>query len=228
MEILKFEQFNEAIIDYESKSNDEFIDELNLIRGGIEFKKLQEIGEKYGIEIVDYDTFYEELPDENEKNCAPPFRFGMPVVLVNPVTIKPRIVLGERSIRPDEKIRLDRRNIEHFKHTLKHETIHTKQISKMKKYVNPTMSPGDDAYFKDKQEVMALSQSITDMIINKPTLDPFGRKERQVRTMAGAMKDLKYNPLYNDIKRKVDRKTLGRYKKYIYLYLKKELEKEKK
>jgi hypothetical protein len=61
---------------------------------------------------------------------------------------------------------------------------------------------------------MAFAQTISDMIM---TFRPKNIEE--------AKKELKFNHLWNDIKRNVDDKTKKRYLKYIYLYLEKELQK---
>jgi hypothetical protein len=70
------------------------------------------------------------------------------------------------------------------------------------------------SYFADKDEIMAFAQTISDMIM---TFRPKNIEE--------AKKELKFNHLWNDIKRSIDDKTKKRYLKYIYLYLEKEFEK---
>lgn len=228
MKILKLSEFNEAVVDYKSKENDAFIKELrDIISNGrsnfrmgppsaeIEFKTLQDIGKKYDIEIVDYDTFFDELP-EGEKEVAPAFPGGRPIPMTNPVSGKKRIVLGDRrKMPPGSNIVINIMDVDFFEHALKHEQVHIGQISKMKIEDSPNpVRPGGNSYFRDKKEIMALSQSISDMIL----------KDKSITNLQLAMVSLRKNPLYNDIVRNgLDRKTLGRYKKYIYLYLKNEL-----
>jgi hypothetical protein len=68
------------------------------------------------------------------------------------------------------------------------------------------------AYFSNKDEIMAFSQSIADQLI-----------AMGARTPQEAIKQLSSLRLYLDIKRNVDSRTLKRYHKYIYLYLEEEL-----
>ena len=68
-------------------------------------------------------------------------------------------------------------------------------------------------YFSNKEEIMAFSQSICDMIMR---FNP--------KSMESAIKLLNRNPLFLDIKKSVDNNILNRYKKYVFLYLEKEFE----
>jgi hypothetical protein len=70
-------------------------------------------------------------------------------------------------------------------------------------------------YFSNKDEVMAFSQSISDMIMG-----------RGPKNLKDAIQRIKNNELYNDIKKHVDEEILKRYQKYIFLYLEKEFENE--
>ena len=62
---------------------------------------------------------------------------------------------------------------------------------------------------------MAFSQSIADLLINMD----------RGRDINDCLSKINKNPLYQDIKKYVDEKTLKRYHKYIYLYLEMEFEK---
>ena len=68
-------------------------------------------------------------------------------------------------------------------------------------------------YFSNKEEIMAFSQSISDMLMK---LNP--------KNIKSALMLLNRNQLWNDIKEVVDKDVLQRYQKYIYLYLEKEFE----
>jgi hypothetical protein len=222
-------RFNEAIIDYKSDSIKSFYDEcleaiqkdesektepVDKTKGLKSFYKkpgmifppqMKEIGEKCGIEVVDYETFYSELSDDNKKTAPPR---GVPAfALVNPDTNKPRVVLSTGHV--------DKRLLDHIYHMLKHENIHIGQKSRSGgKGPGEGMNPLDrKAYFSNKDEIMAFSQSISDMLMGSNPKD-----------FKSAMMGLNRNPLWNDIKRAVDNDVLQRYKKYIYLYLEKEFE----
>lgn len=214
----QFRKTNEAIVDYHSENIDNFYQEIVEIlnqrlnvgrqsgwgRSEIFFDQIVEIGKKNDVDVVDYRTFYNELP-EHDKRTAPPQ--GVPCfALVNPNNHKPRVVINVPSI--------DRRMLDHIYHMLKHENIHVGQIAR-KKIIRPRMiNPNDrKAYFSDKDEVMAFSQSIVDMLMSQHNIQNYEQLKAR----------LKYNQLYNDIKRSVDTKTLNRYHKYIYLYFEKEL-----
>lgn len=209
MRILKF---NEAIVDWETDNIKGFYqDLLDIISNErrVDFDKVKSIGDKYDVEIVDYDTFHSELPNDEMRKDAPP-KGAIPVFgLVNPVTHKARLVL--------QVPQLDRGLLQMAYHMLKHENIHVGQM-KRKKDKSKGEFLGDirdlKAYFSNKDEVMAFSQSVVDMIMDK-----------NPKSFEEAKDELKSVRLWSDIKRHVDDKTKKRYIKYIYLYLEKEFEK---
>lgn len=204
-------KFNEAIIDWETDNIKSFYEESKSLideKKYITRDELNDIGKKHGVEVVDYDTFFSELPEEH-KETAPPK--GVPVFgLVNRKTDKPRLVIQSN--------RIDNRILDQAYHYLKHENIHVGQISRKSDHIKKGEFMGDvsdkESYFADKDEIMAFAQTISDMIM---TFRPKNIEE--------AKKELKFNHLWNDIKRNVDDKTKKRYLKYIYLYLEKELQK---
>jgi hypothetical protein len=204
-------KFNEAIIDWETDNIKSFYEESKSLideKKYISRSELNDIGKKQGVEVVDYDTFFSELP-ESHKETSPPE--GIPVFgLVNRKTDKPRLVI--------QSDKIDNRILDQAYHYLKHENIHVGQISRKSDHIKKGEFMGDvsdkESYFADKDEVMAFAQTISDMIMNfKP------------RNIEEAKKELKFNHLWNDIKRNIDDKTKKRYLKYIYLYLEKEFEK---
>ena len=129
-------RFNEAIIDYKSDNIEGFYNDcLDKVKEDEESKKqsskkqyltkpglilpkeMKEIGVKYEIEVVDYNTFFNELSDDNKKGAPPR---GVPAfALVNPDTNKPRVVYGVEFISKDI--------LDHIHHMLKHENIHIGQ-----------------------------------------------------------------------------------------------------
>lgn len=169
---------------------------------GISLEEAAEVGSKCGVEVVDYDAFYRELP-ESDKKTAPPRNIPA-FALRNPVTGVPRVVLN---------VPIDERLLDHIYHMLKHETIHIKQASK-RTYNKGLPDPNNQKdYFSDTDEIMAFSQSITDELINQVGCTG----------IRNAISKLHRSRLYSDIKKSVSKDVLNKYHKYIYLYLEKEL-----
>ena len=207
-------RFNEAIVEWETDNIKSFyqelkdkLDNLPRLKYTLSFDDIKEVGEKYDIEVVNYDTFLNDLPTEQMKADAPPK--GVPAFgLVNPVTHKARLVINTNTI--------DKRLLDFIYHMLKHENVHVGQKSR-KKDKNAGEYLGDVSktkeYFSNKDEVMAFAQSVSDMVM-----------DRNPKTMEEAIKMIERTPLWRPIQT-VDEKTKKRYKKYIYLYLEKEFEK---
>ena len=192
----------EKIIDWRDQGIDEFREDVIAQRLPIFFDELVRIGTAHGIEIVDYETFYRELPDEH-KASAPPR--GVPAfATVNPETFRPRVIINVP--------RIDQRLFDYIMHMLKHEMVHVGQWSRRSVHQAGPNPMDRAAYFSNKDEIMAFSQSIVDQLI-----------AMGARTPQEAIKQLSSLSLYLDIKRNVDSRTLKRYHKYIYLYLEEEL-----
>jgi len=209
--------FIEAIVDWETDNIKSFYEEAkNSMNVFITFNNLKEIGDKYDIEVVDYDTFYSELPSDKMREDAPK-KGQMPLFgLSNPVTHKIRIVMCVSKINS--------RDLDFAYHMIKHENIHVGQKKRKKSSDAPAEYLGDTKnrkeYFSNKDEIMAFAQSISDMIM-----------DQKPNTLKDAIKLLNSNRLWNnDIKwlsytKKIDIDIVNKYKKYIYLYLEKEFEK---
>ena len=205
-------KFNESIVDYDTENIRSFYNELSEIvkkKRIVTFQELVESGNRNDIEVVNYETFYNELPTDKIREDAPPkdiSAFG----LVNPNTHKARLVVNVPA--------MDKGLLDFCYHMLKHENIHVGQMSR-KKDKSKGEFLGDmsnrKAYFSNKDEVMAFSQSISDMIM--------GNKPKSVKDGISMLKSI---PLYNSIKKYVDKDILNRYNKYIFLYLEKEFEKK--
>lgn len=203
-------RFNEAIVDWESDNLKAFYEEAkkSLKKDSISFEELVAIGNKNDIEIVNYDTFYSELPNDKMRNDAPPKQipfFG----LCNQVTGKLRLVV--------QVPKIDSRGLAFAYHMMKHENIHVDQKRRKKSKDAPGEYLGDigdtKAYFSNKDEIMAFAQSVSDMVM-----------DQKPKTLEDAIKMIDRTPLWRPIQ-SVDDKTKKKYKKYIYLYLEKEFEK---
>jgi len=203
--------FNEAIVDWETDNIRNFYNELSdkLSLSNITFKDIKEVGDKNDIEVVDYNTFLEELPNDKMRKDAP--SKNIPVfALVNPVTDKARIVLNVEIV--------NKKLLDFIYHMLKHENVHigqrkNKADKSRGEYLGDIRNTKD--YFSNKDEVMAFAQSVSDMVMD---MNPI--------SMEVAVKMITKTPLWKAIK-STDNKTQNRYKKYIYLYLEKEFEKKK-
>lgn len=209
-------RFNEAIVDWETDNIKSFYQELNdrldnlpKLKYSLSFDDIKEVGDKYDIEVVDYQSFLNDLPTEKMKKDAPPR--GVPAFgLVNPVTHKARLVINVSMI--------DKRLLDFIYHMLKHENVHVGQKSRKNdksagEYLGDVTKTKE--YFSNKDEVMAFAQSVSDMVM-----------DQNPKTMEQAIKMIERIPLWRPIQT-VDEKTKKRYKKYIYLYLEKEFEKRK-
>jgi hypothetical protein len=204
-------KFNEAIVDYKNEDVDDLMAEINTYPRHHRFQlsDLARLGTEYNIEIVDYDTFYRDLP-QRDKATAPP-RHAQFFALVNPVSKRPRIVLN----LPMPFIPKDFFDQVPLSDILKHEQIHVGQQSRRPNVDMSLPEPTNKkAYFSNKDEVMAFAFSVAKEIVS---MFP------EVRTPKEGFDKLIENPrrfrLYGDIKENTDEETLKRYHKYIYLYL---------
>jgi len=170
-----------------------------------------EIGDKYGVCFMDYDTFHNVLSEVDKKNAPPKGRvpfFGF----YDSKSKKPCIVFDVMPVAAILKFEL--KMIEEM---LEHESVHTQQDERSAvEYKLPNVNPSTQRslYFSDKNEIMAFSQSIA--------RDLYRRKS----TLSDMEKNLEYNRLYNDISHSVDDVVLKRYHKYIYMYLSEYLDKK--
>lgn len=165
------------------------------------------IGSKYGVIFKSYNDFYESLP-EHLKHTAPPS--NTPIFGLLDENNKINVVLGMPKITLYD--------INFISHIIQHESVHKGQEERRNKSVKYTLPDPKDSksYFSTKDEIMAFSQSIIDMMLSREGF----RDISQLRSL------LKRNPLYNDIKKAVDEDVLKRYNKYIYQYAEQYLNKE--
>ena len=152
----------------------------------------------HDVKFKRYEDFYGALPD-NLKHTAPPRNtplFGF-IDDENNVTI----VLNIPGI--------GFRELGFISHMIQHESIHKGQWER-RPNVEYTLPDANDRgkYFSNKDEIMAFSQSIIEMMMS----------QQRIREMSQLGTLLKSNPLYNDIKRVVSDDVLKKYNKYIYQY----------
>ncbi len=193
------------------------------------YDDLIKYGEENEFDVVEYDEFYESLP-EGDKGTAPPKRNGPPFfALFHPVRKKPMFVVSDRRFfepfempppppgmggfpmrgmgrmrnmpppRPPYK--------EIVNDIMGHEMIHKEQSGRRKiEYALPSPT-NKNKYFSNKDEIMAFSWTIANEI------------SRGSNSIKDSLKKLKFNKIWIDIERYCDEKIENRYKKYIYLYL---------
>ena len=161
----------------------------------------------FGVFFVTYDEFYDQLPEEL-KHTAPPR--GIPLFGHVDANNNIKIVVSIPFIGV--------RELPFIHHMIQHESIHTGQWGKRAGRVEWTLPNPKDrkAYFSDKDEIMAFSQSIVDLLITNQNVKDLGEVPQQ----------LERNRLWNDIKSQVDDDVKRRYLKYIYEYAKNYLDSE--
>lgn len=198
----------EAIIDWQGHGMEELTDALtdpNL--RGIGFEELRSMAAPYGVEVVRYDRFIRELPAENRESAPPP---SAPFfALINPETERPRLVINVPMLFARE-----RREIAKM---LKHELIHMGQLNR--RPVGMSVGGWDVSdqgeYLSNKDETMAFAHSVVDDLISMGA-----------RTVEEGVRMLPTSRMWQWIKDNASEAALKRYRKYVYLYLKLELEGE--
>lgn len=184
-----------------------------------------EFGDTIGVDVVEYDEFYNSLNDA-DKETAPsrrPVNGRMPppfFALYHRERQKPMFVFNDIEV-----LRFIPNFGEIFSDIIKHEFIHAEQGNRREIVFN-LPDPTDVAnYFSDKDEVMAMSYSMANMIlkVNRGNLsDSIQDVKDYKNTLLGHGKYSDRIPevnMFKDMESNVDRKTFKKYIKYIYMYL---------
>ena len=201
---------NEAVI--MPKDIERMIEELrrDIARKGlISLDEANDIAEEHGVTFIDYSDFYDSLSPEL-KHTAPPqttpvFGFfredGMICI----------IVTGMDRMGIARTPHISGMNLGFINHIIQHESIHTEQWRRRGDKVKYTLPDPKDskAYFSNKDEIMAFSQSMIEMMMSHEGL----------RDISQLRKLLSRNPLWMDIKKSgVSEDVKKKYLKYIYQY----------
>ena len=205
----EFSKLNEKVImpkDFSEMIN-KMIEKLAGKRS-LTIKEANDICNPDGVKFLTYKEFYDSLSDEL-KHTAPPssaplFGFCGPDHDVN-------IVIGTASI--------SMQHMGFIHHMIQHESIHTQQWDRRTNKIKYTLPDPKNRgeYFSTSDEIMAFSQSMVDMMMTHQGLKNMDALKRQ----------LKYNPLWSDIKASgVSKEVKKKYLKYIYLYAEKYLNKD--
>ena len=183
------------------------------------YQELKDLLGKYGIEVVTYDEFISEYPDEylsDAPNLSQVQRAGGIFGMVNPVTGKIRIIIFNDTF----KIRVGILN--HLISIIKHENVHYIQsLRKSDKKSGEYYGDVEDlkTYFSNKDEIMAFANTVVENYIEFIKKSNVNTPSNFETAKKGIDNYLNYDYLFNMIRKSVDDKTLNRYKKYIYLYL---------
>lgn len=182
------------------------------------FDELVEYGKVNDFDVVEYDEFFETLSD-NDRKTAPPKGAVPFFALFSPLRKRAMFVINA----PVDIVR----RIPNFKEIVDdiigHEKVHGEQNIRRKGLTFNLPSPTErKKYFSNKDEIMAFSWSIANGLSKKN------------KTIQDAFQDLDKNKwgreehfnLWSSVKAVCDEKVINRYKKYIYMYLDKILNKD--
>jgi hypothetical protein len=182
------------------------------------FESLIRYGQENEFDVVNYDEFYNSLP-EADKKTAPP-RHGIPFfALFHPVNKRPMFVLVDPNAA---------RFIPNFKEIVDdiigHEKVHAEQTRRKGDIEYSLPSPTDKkAYFSNKEEIMAFSWTIANGL---------SKRHRDIKSAMNSLDEdfvmhrmgvrpEEHKMIWSDIKRHCDNDVIKRYRKYIYMYLEK-------
>lgn len=172
------------------------------------FEDLVEFGRLNDFDVVDYEEFYDSLP-EGDKKTAPP-KVGMPFfALFHPIRKKPMFVLCIKNMVGMPHLKTIVSDI------IGHERIHGEQNIRRGglEFSLPNPSISKD-YFSNKEEIMAFAWSIANELSRE------GKSLEESMIMLDKQKGMStWIRLWSEIKRNCDDKIIKRYRKYIYLYL---------
>jgi hypothetical protein len=180
------------------------------------FSSLKQYGEQNGFDVVDYNEFYQSLPDEDKKT-APPRHEAPFFALFHTVRKKPMFVLSDVNAL---------RFIPNFKEIVDdiigHERVHAGQVSRRKggEYVLPNPNIEKD-YFSNKEEIMAFSWSMANQIAKMSK----NFDESLLKFKSGRFGPM-MTQLWNKINKVCSEEVVNRYRKMIYQYLDKMFKKD--
>ena len=206
------------------KSFDKFINEAVIMPKDLphvrfeNYDQLKEYCEEHGIDLVNYEEFYNSL-SEQDKTTAPPDERHVPFfALFHRERMKPMFVLKDpnviRMIPPFSDIFFD---------IISHEMVHAGQQERRGELTFSLPDPKQvDKYFSDKDEVMAFAWTIaSEMRKGFDTLEEALKALRKGHIgQSLARGDSPARRIWNDVSG-LDEKLKNKYRKYIYAYLKK-------
>lgn len=182
----------------------------------IDFKSFEHLvnwGKENNIDIVLYPEFIESLDAESIKSAPKPDPRAPFFALFHPVNKRPMFVIMDKNV-----IKMPFFN-DAFFDIISHEMVHAVQHSKRDiEYILPDPTNKKE-YLSNKDEIMAFSWTIANEIYNKNKRKSFMEiKSRISSDGLSRVVGQQGGQIYSDIKR-LDKKEMDRYLKYIYLYL---------
>lgn len=201
---------NEAII--MPKNTEEMIERLRgdiARKGFLSLDEANDISEAYGVKFIDYSDFYDTLRDDL-KHTAPPRNTPVFGFFREDGTIC-IIITGLDRMGFEGTPHISPMNLGLINHIIQHESIHTDQWKRRDGKAEYTLPDPKDrkSYFSNKDEIMAFSQSMIEMMMTHEGLTNISQLQRL----------LDRNRLWQDIKKSgVSEEVKKRYLKYIYQY----------
>lgn len=186
------------------------------------FDSAVEFGQRNDFDVVDYETFYNSLGDEDKKTAPP--KVGVPFfALFHPINNRPMFVISDSNIL---------NFIPNFREVMVdiigHEKVHAEQSKRRGGLVFKLPNPMDrKAYFSNKEEIMAFSYTIANGLCKYNTDIKSAMNDLLSNTQSQG-RPPEYKIIWNDINKYCDGKVIKRYTKYIYMYLDKIFNKNKK
>lgn len=172
------------------------------------------------VEFVDVGYFISKLQTKKEIELVPDgpaMMFGIKFAAHNVYTDKMYVCVEWNSFLSSLNSRFTKEKVfELLREILRHESIHKQQAGKRDKIIrNLENSPKvPDKYFGSTDEIMAYAQSFVDQCIQRNMSD-----SAILRQIKGSGRPVSW---IEDVYRKLDEKTLRRFKKYVYEYITKE------
>lgn len=201
--IKKFKMFEAVIVPNKIENNNFIVNS---------FESLVQYGRENEFDVVNYDEFYNSLPDADKKTAPP--KLGIPFfALFHPINKRPMFVLVDSNAA---------RFIPNFKEIVDdiigHEKIHAEQTRRKGDIEYSLPSPTDKkAYFSNKEEIMAFSWTIANGL---------SKRYRDIKSAMNALDEKfvmhrpeEYKMIWSDIIKHCDNDVIKRYRKYIYMYL---------
>ena len=185
------------------------------------FDELNSYSEKFGVEFCDFDTFYNTLGTDVEKELAPKdleLFGGVKFALFNkyrePSGKIMVVVIPEKFF---DFLRSDK--VDYLLHFLReifrHESIHLQQVGRMEKDVyklDASPTHNTEKYWKNKQELMAYANTLLDHLKDQG-LSKEEIKDRITRQDFKSWVWKVYSQVLKD-----DRENMNRFMKYLYEY----------
>ncbi len=198
-----------------------YIDKLKKLEKNIStLDDINDIFKGSGIYFSDFDTYFKTLTNEKEKIVAPKelmLMGGVKFALYNTNIDKINVVV-EPSLFFD--FLSSKGNKQHFYEfltlVLRHESIHSQQVSKMgkDKYVldaSPTIN--SKKYWTSPYEIMAYAQSLVDDLHNQ------GLSNEEIETFLREPENIE-SWIYDLHKKVLNKEQYRKFMKYVYLYIK--------